>query len=456
MSSVFAGSRADTTAKSVKFPMLAPTEMAGAPPGPRLQRHLLGAWWLLREHDLLERCRRRYGDVFSLKAWPFGLLVVICDPVEAKRVFTSDSSQLRAGEGNSVLEPILGPQSVLLLDTDEHMHRRKLMLPAFHGERIAVYRQLMREIADAEIDRWPTNESFASHVAMQRITLRVILRAVFGIEDAARMSELERLLPKLLGSPALLLPILQVDLGRRSTWGSFLATREAVDRILFDEIARRRVDSRLDERSDVLSMLLGARDEHGERMSDGELRDQLMTLLLAGHETTATALAWTLERLTRNPQVLSRLKAALTDSQEEYLEWVIKESMRSRPVVSYAMRYVSEPVEVGGYTVPAEAFLGTSIILAHSHPEQYPEPDVFRPERFSDKGADTYSWVPFGGGVRRCLGASFVMYEMKVVLRRILERCEIATTEQEPERPKRRMVTFVPAHGAQITLTRRN
>jgi cytochrome P450 len=435
--------------------MAPPSDLTHAPPGPRLQRHLLGSWWVLREHDLLERCRRRYGDVFSLNAWPFGLLVVICDPAEIKRAFTADSSQLRAGEGNSVLERIVGPQSVLLLDTDEHLHRRKLMLPPFHGERISVYGELMREIADAEIDRWPLNTPFASHTSMQTITLRVILRAVFGIEDAVKMVELERLLPKLLGSPALMWPFLQVDLGKHSTWGRFLATRDAVDRILFDEIARRRTDPGLDQRSDVLSMLVEAHDEHGEQMSDVELRDQLMTLLLAGHETTATALAWTLERLTRNPRVLSRLRESLVKEQDDYLECVIKESMRSRPVVSYAMRYVTEPFEVGGYTAPAGAFLGTSIILAHSHPTQYPEPEEFRPERFADKRTDTYSWVPFGGGVRRCLGASFAMYEMKIVLRRVLERCELSAPSHKPERPKRRLVTFVPANGAQIVLGKR-
>ncbi|HEY2141407.1 MAG TPA: cytochrome P450 [Solirubrobacteraceae bacterium] len=428
----------------------------GAPPGPRLPRHVLGVPWLLAEHRLLERCRRRYGDVFTLNSWPFDdLLVVVCDPVEIKRIFTADSDVVRAGEGNGFLEDVTGPESVLLLDGDRHLHRRKLMLPSFHGERIGAYGDLMREITDAEVDSWSVGSAFPAHTSMQRITLRVILRAIFGIEDAARMTELERLIPGLLGSIALVVPQLQRDLGPGSPWRRFTATRDAVDAILFDEMARKRADPRLAERDDVLSMLLQATDGHGEHMTDTELRDQLVTLLLAGHETTATALAWTFERLLRNPRVLTRLRATLAEDDEQYLECVIKESMRSRPVVSYAMRRLSQSFTVGAYTVPAGAYLGTSIILTHNNPAVYPEPEVFRPERFQAKRADAYGWVPFGGGIRRCLGAAFATYEMKIVLRRILERCELAAPEQKPERPRRRFVTYVPNRGARMVLQRR-
>jgi cytochrome P450 len=433
------------------------TRPDSAPPGPNVPRHLLGAWWLLDEPSLLERCRRRYGDVFTLDCWPFDdRLVVICDPAEIKRVFTADTDVVRAGEGNTFLEDVTGPESVLLLDGDRHLHRRKLMLPSFHGERIAAYGELMREIADEEIDRWPVGSPFASHSSMQRITLRVILRAVFGIEDVARMAELERLIPRLLGSIALVVPQLQRDLWPGSPWRHFTATRDAVDAILFDEMARKRADPNLAERSDVLSMLLEATDEAGEHMTDAELRDQLVTLLLAGHETTATALAWTFERLTRNPHALARLRATLAeDDNEDYLECVIKESLRARPVVSYAMRRTTEPFSVGGYTAPAGAYLGTSVVLTHKNPKLYPDPQLFRPERFADKRTDTYAWVPFGGGTRRCLGAAFATYEMKVVLRRVVERCEFTTPEQKPERAKRRFVTFVPSRGARVVLRER-
>jgi cytochrome P450 len=427
------------------------------PPGPRLPRSVLGAQWLLREHQLLERCRRRYGEVFTLDTWPFEApLVVVCDPVEIKRIFTADSDVVRAGEGNAVLEDVLGPESVLLLDGERHLHRRKLMLPSFHGERIAAYGELMREITDAEIDGWPVGVAFPSHQSMQTITLRVILRAVFGIEDAARMTELERLIPRLLGSIALVVPQLQHDLGPGSPWRRFTATRDAVDAILFDEMARKRADPALAARGDVLSMLLQSTDEHGEHMTDTELRDQLVTLLLAGHETTATALAWTFERLLRTPRVLARLRASLAeDGDDEYLDCVITESLRSRSVVSYAIRRLSAPFVVGGYTVPAGSFLGASIILTHNNPSLYPQPEAFRPERYEGTRADTYSWVPFGGGIRRCLGAAFATYEMRIVLRRVLERCVLTAPDQRPERPRRRFVTYVPSRGARVVLQQR-
>jgi cytochrome P450 family 135 len=427
-----------------------------APPGPRLPRLVLGAQWLLAEHRMLERARRRYGDVFTVNTWPFeDPLIIISDPVEIKRVFTADPEIARAGEGNAFLEDVAGPESVLLLDGKQHLHRRKLMLPSFHGERISAYGELIQQITDVEVDRWPLGESFASHTSMQRITLQVILRAIFGIEDAARMSELERLIPGLLGSIALVVPQLQRDLGPGSPWRRFIATRDAVDAILFDEMARKRADPDLAARTDVLSMLLEATDEHGEHMTDTELRDQLVTLLLAGHETTATSLAWTFERLLRNPQALARLRSSLAAGEEDYLECVIKESMRSRPVVSYAMRRVSEPFAIGGYTAPKGSIIGTSIILTHSNPKIYPDPKAFRPERFADKRTDTYSWVPFGGGTRRCLGAAFATYEMKVVLRRVLERCELTAADPKPERPKRRFVTYTPRRGARVIMQRR-
>jgi cytochrome P450 len=437
-----------------RFPQPAPTDLSGIPPGPRLPRHLLGARWLLREHRLLERCRRRYGDVFSLKMWPLGLLVVVSDPGEIKRIFTGDPELVRAGEGNAVTEPVAGPESILLLDGTRHLQTRKLMLPSFHGERIRVYGDLIGEVAEAEVDRWPLGIPFPIHPSMQTITLRVILRAVFGIEDIERRAELERLIPRLISSPALLWPPLGFDLGRHSPQGRFVALRERVDAILFDEVDRRRGDPALEERDDVLSMLLLARDEEGEGLGDDELRDQLVTLLLAGHETTATALAWAFERLLRNPDVLARLRTSLAEGNESYLDCVVKETLRSRPIIPYAMRRLTAPMEIGGRRVPAGAFVGTSTILTHSRPDLYPDPDAFRPERFEDGTADTYAWIPFGGGVRRCLGASFATFEMKVILRLVLGRCELAVPDMRPERPVRRFVTYPPNRGARVLLSK--
>lgn len=437
------------------FPQSAPSDMAGAPPGPRLPRHLLGAQWLLREHRVLERCHRRYGEVFSLKMWPIGLLVVVCDPTEIKRIFTGDPEVLQAGEGNAVAEPVAGPESVLMLDGKRHLHTRKLMLPSFHGERIRVYGELIDEITEEEIHQWPVKTSFSIHPSMQAITLQVILRAVFGIDDAVRRAELQRLIPKLINSPALLWPMLQRDLGPRSPWRRFLALREEVDAILYEEIGRKRCDPNLAEREDVLSMLLMARDQEGEALSEAELRDQLVTLLLAGHETTATALAWTFERLLRNPEVLVNLRDALVEGDESYLDCVVKEGLRSRPIIPYAMRRLTAPMEIGGFRVPAGTFLGSSTILTHSRPDLYPHPEAFRPERFQDSGADTYTWIPFGGGVRRCLGASFATFEMKVILRRVLDRCDLVAPDRTPERPVRRFVTYAPSKGARVMLEQR-
>jgi cytochrome P450 len=439
----------------VRFPLPIPEDLTGIPPGPRGPQHLLGGQWLLREHRVLERWRRRYGDVFSLKAWPMGLLVVICEPAEIKRIFTGDPEQLEAGAGNVVVEPLGGPSSLFVLDGERHLHTRRLMLPSFHGERIRAYGDLIAEIAEAEIERMPLGEPFPLHPPMEAITLAVILRAVFGIEDLDRRIELERLIPKLMNSPVLVWPPLAFDLGPYSPRQRFLTLRSQVDEMLYDEIERRRVDPRLESRDDVLSMLMLARDENGEGMSDGELRDQLVTLLLAGHETTATALAWTFERLLRNPDVLDRLRASLAEGDEKYLECTIKEVLRSRPVVPYSLRRLSAPMEVGGYSVPAGAILGMSTILTHSRADLYPEPDAFRPERFLDGGPDTYTWIPFGGGVRRCLGATFATLEMKQIVKRVLARCELVAPDAKPERPAKHFVTYRPKRGTRVVLTER-
>lgn len=430
---------------------------SGIPPGPRLPRILVGMQWLLTEHRFLERCRRRYGDVFSLKMRKLGLLVVICDPAEIKRVFTTDTDIARGGEGNSVTEPVAGSESILLLEGKEHLEKRKQMLPPFHGERLGVYSEMITESIDREIDTWPLQQTpFSMHASMDKVAGEVILRTTLGddIEDDNRV-ELEALVPKLITSPALLWPALQHDLGKRSPWRRFVSLRDRVDKILFEEISRKRADPNLAERDDVLSMLMLIEDEHGKLMDDQELRDQLVTLLVTGHETTATALAWTFERLLRNPAVLERLRASLAEGEEDYLNCVIKESLRSRPIIPYALRRLSAPLEIGGYTVPAGAYLGCSTILTHQRPDIYPDPDEFRPERFQDSATQNYAWIPFGGGVRRCLGASFANLEMRVILKRVFERCELIAPDLTPERPRRHFITYRPNHGASVLLMER-
>jgi cytochrome P450 len=413
-------------------------------PGPRLPRPIAGVRFLATEHRMLARYRRRYGDVFAVSVWPFDPLVVVGDPTEVKRIFKGDPAQLHAGEGNQVLGPIVGPHSVLVLDEQEHLRTRKLLLPPFHGARMRVYGDVMRELAEAEVATWPAGVEFPLLGAMQRLTLRIILRTVFGVQGK-RMDELERALIRVMarGARIMLVPLLQRDLGPGSPQRQFEAARAEVDELLLAEIAQRR---RSPDGTDVLSILLEARDEDGAPPSDAELRDHLITLLLAGHETTATTLAWTFERLVRHPEALER--AATGDT--AYIDAVIQESQRLRPVITYVMRTLQAPMTVGGHEVPAGATLGTSITLMHRRADLYPDPLAFRPERFRDAKPETYSWVPFGGGVRRCLGAAFASFEMRQVLEVVLARRALHAADPRPERYRRRGITFVPGRGAAV------
>lgn len=430
------------------------------PPGPRGPGLLLGLAWVLREPRSFPRWRRRYGDVFMLHSTGFAPpLTVVSDPILARRILAADRATVRPGDANGgPLRQLVGSQSLLLLDEDVHLHRRKLMLPPFHGERMRVYEELMRGIADAAIDSWPLRREFALHPAMQAITLRVILRAVFGIESSdSRFAELERLTIRYLnqGTKAWSLLMAGRELPRYGPWRVFVRTRSEIDEFLYAEISSRTLEPGLEDRDDILSLLIQARDEQGGGLTPLELRDQLMTLLLAGHETTATGLAWTFERLLRNPEAMRRLRLDLADGSEQYLGWVVKESLRSRPVVPFAIRYLTEPFPLGDYVAPADSLLAISISLLHQRSDLFPEPDAFRPERFAEPGIQSYAWLPFGGGVRRCIGASFATFEMQVVLRRVFERCELVAAEMKDERPKRRSVTFAPHRGARVLLEAR-
>ncbi len=412
-------------------------------PGPRTPRVVQGALFLGGEYRYLARCRRRYGDVFALEVWPFHPLVVVGDPKVVKQIFTGDPAQLHAGEGNQVLEPLVGPHSVLVLDEKEHLRTRKMQLPPFHGERMRVYGDSMRELAEAEVATWPVREAFPLLPAMQRLTLRIILRTVFGL-DGARMTELERALVRALplATRIMLLPALQRDLGRHTPAGQFNAARAEVDALLLAEIRRRRESGV--EGEDVLSMLMQSEE------SDEALRDHLVTLLVAGHETTATTLAWTFERLVRHPEAMARAREDAANGEHAYLDAVVQESQRMRPVLTFAMRTLQAPLEVLGHTVPAGATVGTSVVLMHSREDLFPEPHAFRPERFVGAKPETYSWIPFGGGVRRCLGAAFAQFEMRQVLGVVLARRELRAADPAPERRRRRGITQVPARGARV------
>jgi cytochrome P450 len=422
------------------------------PPGPRGPAILQSLRLLVRPIDFLDHCLRTYGDVFTLRFIGMGDLVYVADTDLVKEIFTGDPGVFRAGDANEIMEPVLGSQSVLLLDGDEHLRERRLLLPPFHGDSVRRYRELVAEIAGREVERWPRGEPFPLRPRMQAITLEVILRAVFGIREADRLDRLRNLLPRMLdhGTVVVWMPFLRRDLGPGSPWRRFLQVRGQVDELLLDEIRRRRDAADLAERDDILSMLLQARGEDGEPMTEPELRDELMTLLLAGHETTATGLAWAFERLTRTPRVMSRLLESPDD--DEYLDAVAKETLRARPVVYDVARKLAAPYSIRGWELPAGTYVVPSITAIHLLQGIYEQAEEFVPERFLDEQPDGYAWIPFGGGRRRCIGAAFATMEMKVVIREVLARLEVTAPDPAPERMRLHNVTLMPGKGARVVV----
>jgi cytochrome P450 len=430
------------------------------PPGPSAPAAIQTANWLFRPIQFMDACRRRHGDSFSVTFIGFATpMVMISDPDAIRALYRSRENGLPPGRSLS-LEPVMGANSILLLEGQEHLARRKLMLPPFHGERMLAYGEVIEAAVTREIDSWPLGERFPIHPRMQAVTLEVILRAVFGVSEPERLNRLRTLLAELLGSTAS--PALQVRVllarrfGRSDPLARLRQLNEEVDEVLRAEIAERRADPDLADRDDILSMLAAARFEDGQPMSDGEIRDQLITLLLAGHETTATGLAWTFDLLLRNPGPLARLREELADGGDEYLRAVIAESLRLRPVVPLAGRRLSSELRINGLTLPPGTDVTPAIWLTHTRSDIYPRPHEFRPERFLDDPPDTYSWIPFGGGVRRCLGAAFAEFEMRVVLGEVLRRCELRAARSSPERIARRNVTFSPRRGTPVVMTGRS
>ena len=430
------------------------------PPRPDLSNLMMSVGFMLTPARFLDACRERCGDYFTLRPTPDRELVVTCDPEAVRQIFTGDPDVLYAGEGNITLAPLLGPGSVLLLDGPEHLRHRRLLLPPFHGERMRAYGSMMKEVAERRIAEWPDDRAFAVLPSMQAITLEVIMRAVFGFEDAERRERIGAPLRALLDTVGSRPRVLALALtanrsGPLSPWRRFAAMRERADALLYEEIRTRRADPHADEGDDIFSMLLAARDPDGEPLTDSELRDELMTLLLAGHETTATALAWTFEQLTRNPGVLERLIAAEAAGDDDYLDAVVKESLRLRPVVPAVVRCLQAPLELGCWQLPAGVNVAPSIYLMHRREDLYPEPLAFRPDRFLGDPPGTYEWIPFGGGIRRCLGASFAAYEMKIVIRAVLSarRLEVRPGAR-PEGVTRRAITFAPTRGGRLRADR--
>jgi cytochrome P450 len=414
------------------------------------------AIWVRRAQWYLSQCAARFGDTFTMRIAQEGTWVVLSNPQHIKQVFTGDPKVFHAGEGNQVLLPVLGEHSLLLLDEAAHMEQRKLLLPSLHGKRMQRYGEMMSEIAAEEIQSWPSGEPYKVRPRMQAITLEIILRAVFGLQRGERLErlrvELRRLLD-LLTRPHMFMFLIVLGPQGLSRFGPFQRLHKQVDELIYAEISERRRAVDLDQREDILSMLLEARHEADESpMTDREIRDELLTLLVAGHETTATALAWAVERLSRHPDKLARLGEEVRAGETEYLEAVVNETLRLRPVISLVARRLTEPVEIGGWRLPAGITVAPSIYLTHRRPDVYPNPEQFEPERFLENPPGTYTWIPFGGGVRRCIGGAFAQFEMQAVLAELVKRRELEPARSQSERVFRRAITETPRHDAEVVL----
>ena len=421
------------------------------PPGPQSPAWLQLLRWVLTPTSFMEACARRYGDTVSINMTPLGRIVMISDPAQVRTVFSGDADTWYTGTDRAELAAVVGANSLLTLQGDAHMRQRRLIQPSFQGERMRAYGSLIEEITRNDMATWPEGKPFALHPHMQGVTLDVILQAVFGLREGERLDALREALINYLRlgqSPLILLPWIREVTG---TVNRFLVLHEQIDKLIYAEISERREASDLQSRTDILSLMLQARDENDQPMTDEELRDELVTLLLAGHETTATALAWTFERLVRHPEAMQRLVAEIDAGEEEkYLTAVIRESLRVRPVVPVFARRLNKPVTLGDYDYPRGTTIVPSVYLTNRNPERFPEPTTFRPERFLEDKPDPYTWIPFGGGLRRCIGASFAVYEMNTVIRTVLSHYSLAPDRPADERLRRRNITLTPSRGARV------
>ncbi len=432
------------------------------PPGPRQPSIVQLVHFARRPLEWFDECAARYGDPFTARLPGYAPFIFVAAPDLIKQIFTGDDQVLLAGKANAVLEPLVGKHSVLLLDGKPHLRQRRLLSPPMRGERMNAYGGLIAEIAAAEVARMPRGRDFAFHDHMQAITLDVILRAVFGVEEGAGMRALRALIVEVLKPPPALLTLLPVKYldVPLSPFRTFLRRRAELARSLRAVVAARRAEA-TGERTDLLSLLLGVRDEDGRPMGDDELVDELITMLVAGHETTATALSWAVACLLEHPDIEARLRDEVTASPGTpqafaalpYLDAVVTETLRLRPVVPDVVRRLERPMRFAGYDLPAGVHLAPCIHLAHRRAEAYPEPARFRPERFAGSKPDPYSWLPFGGGIRRCLGQAFALYEMKIVLGVVMSRLRLRLARPGTVGVVRRSVTLAPDAGTRVRIT---
>lgn len=435
-------------------------DAADVPAGPTYPGLVQSIALMRFRHTWIPYLHRKYGDVFSIRILPEGRwLVVFNRPEHVREIFAGDPEVFHAGKGNAILGPVMGEHSLLLVDSSQHKRARKLLMPAFNGHALRSYETMIEGLAKTEVGSWQERTPFESLERMNSLTLEVILQVVFGVTDEDRLSELRPLVNRTVNvSPAVFLGWGFPRLQRFGPWRRAFENQAALDHVIYAEIAERRRATDLEQRTDVLSRLLLVRDDEDPDdtgLTDEELRDQLVTLLLAGHETTATALAWTLHELARDPAQERKARDAASAGDDAYLEAVLKESMRLHPVIPMVVRHLMEPATVGGIDLPAGVNVAASIILAHASETSHPDHAAFRPERFLDGEVATNTWIPFGGGVRRCIGAGFSLMEGVAVLREVLSTYDVSLPAGAREEPKVRNITSVPKNGARIMVTRR-
>ena len=427
---------------------------AALPPGPRWPALVQSVALMRFRHQFVPWMHKKYGDVFTVRVVPQASpLVFFTRPEHAKEIFAGDPDVFHAGKGNAILGPVMGEHSLLLQDGGEHRRARKLLMPAFNGAALRRYQDVVTRLAQKEVTRWTPGVPFRSLDRMNALTLEVILHVVFGVTDEQRLARLRPLVNRTVDiNPVVLLGWGYPFLQRFGPWKATVDNQRALDEVMYAEISERREAGDLAERSDVLSQLLAVGAEDGDRLSDAELRDQLVTLLLAGHETTATALSWSLYELGRDAAQLDKARAAASEGNDDHLEAVMKEAMRLHPVIPMVARHLMAPATVGGWNLPRGTNIGPSIIVSHARSENFPDPTAFRPERFLDGQPAPNTWIPFGGGVRRCIGAGFSLMEGVAVLREVLLRYDVTVPPGTDDVPKVRNITSVPRHGARIVV----
>lgn len=423
------------------------------PPGPSTPGALQTLQWMYRPIPFMERCRRKYGPIFSIRLGPAGHVIMIAEPSAAKQVLTADPELFHAGDTNGIFKDVVGAHSILVLDGPEHLRHRRILLPVV-GHHAHRYRELIAEIARGRVAEWKEGTEIELLPEMERISFEVMMRIALGSDGTTdRERFLRTLIPQMMDrceSPLTLIPWFRRELGGVSPYARLMRFIEGIDQILYEAIKERRADPLTQVREDALSLLVRATYEDGSPLEDRVIRDELLTLLMAGYETTTAGLTWSLERLLRTPDKLERLITELEQGDETYLDAVVKETLRRRPVIPIAARKALAPIELLGYQIPARSVLMVAIYLIHGDPEIYPDPEEFRPERFLDGDLEGGAWMPFGGGVRRCLGAALAQYEMAVVLRTVLEEATLSVLDTDPEPVARRRFTFSPGRGGRV------